>query len=174
MKNAFESTPFLSLSESLKEFLRGKFERRIAIIGVGNSLRGNDVLGLLVIDELESMCLEGVLLLKTETSPESFVNDICDYNPAHIIIIDAANLGKVPGESEIIQPCVIRGSMTSTHSIPLTVFVELLKNKLKVKIIIIGIQPDNVDFGTEITKECREGARRVAEIIYRAIIDEKC
>lgn len=92
-----------------------------------------------------------------------------EHKPTHIIIVDAADFRKRPGEVRVMAAKEILDAHISTHTLPLTILVDYFERSFNPKTLIIGIQPKNLDFGTELTPEVREAANRVAQDIYEAI-----
>lgn len=164
----------MALKEQLKKFLEECGERKVAILGIGSKIRGDDAVGLEVVEQLEERLLKDVLLLKTETVPESFTGVLREFEPTHVLMIDAAHLDGSPGEARIIPTQMIRDVCISTHKLPLTILVNYLKGTLGSKAALIGIQPQSIAFGTEITPELKTAAQEVASVIYEAISQSSC
>ena len=159
----------MSLKEQLKEFLGERRERRVAVLGIGSTIRGDDIVGLKVVEKLEERPLRGVLLLKTGTVPESFTGVLRDFKPTHVLMVDAAHLDAAPGEARIIPTQMICDVCISTHKLPLTVLSNYLKETMGARVALIGIQPQSIAFGTEITPELETAAGKVASIISEAV-----
>lgn len=159
----------MSLKDQLIEFLGEGDERRVSVIGIGSPIRGDDAVGLEVVDRLGEYPLEGVLLLKTETVPESFTGVLREFKPTHILMVDAAHLDEEPGEAMIIPSQMICDVCISTHKLPLTVLSNYLEGTMGAKVTLIGIQPRSIAFGTSMTEELKAAARGIAETLYEAI-----
>jgi hydrogenase 3 maturation protease len=131
---------------------------KVAIIGVGNELRGDDGIGVFLAGELEKELgkPEGIMIIKTQV-PENFIAPIMEFGPGKVIILDSADFKGRPGEFRVIRENEIMEFLVSTHNMPLTVFLKALEN-LKAKKILIGIQPKGLDFGTGLSREVREKA----------------
>lgn len=164
----------MALNERLKEFLAECGERKVAILGIGSKIRGDDAVGLEVVEQLEERLLRDVLLLKTETVPESFTGVLRDFKPTHVLMIDAAHFDGSTGEARIISTQMICEMCVSTHNLPLTILVNYIKWTLGSKVAIIGIQPKSIAFGTEMTKELKTAAQKVASIIYETVSQSSC
>lgn len=160
----------VSLKDQLSEFFGKDKERRIVVIGIGSRIRGDDAVGLAVVEHLEKTRMENVLLLKTETVPESFTGAIRAFRPTHVLMVDAAHLNEEPGEARIIPTEKIGGESISTHRLPLTVLSNFIKETMCADVILLGIQPQSIAFGTELTPTLKKAAEKVAETIREAII----
>ena len=164
----------MSFKEQLREFLGDCEEKKIAVLGIGSQIRGDDAVGLEIVERLEEYPLRDVLLLKTETVPESFTSVLRKFNPTHILMIDAAYLGGEPGEAKIIPTQMICDVCVSTHKLPLTVLANYLTGTLGSKVTLVGIQPLSIAFGTSITRELKAAATKIAATIYEAISLGSC
>jgi hydrogenase 3 maturation protease len=107
-------------------------------------------------------------LIECETVPESFIQQITDFNPTHILIIDAAILGMKPGESRLIKPeQLTMFPAFSTHMLPLRIFCEYLAKTTKAKIALLLVEPKKVDFGEGLTPEVEATAQSVVNALLK-------
>jgi hydrogenase 3 maturation protease len=158
----------LNLKMLLKAALAGA--HRVAVLGVGSELRGDDQAGLLVIQKLRKRCkvdgsCPGIGLFHGATAPENLTGEIKAYRPSHLILIDAADVGKAPGTVEIIDPELISGMAFSTHRMPLQILVDYMRESIDCKVIVIGIQPKTVEYDGAVSPETRASVREVATAI---------
>lgn len=158
----------MSLKKGLKEYF-GEGEVRVAILGVGNPIRGDDAVGPKVIELLESKDLKNVLLVNTESVPEAFTGKVEKFNPTHVLLVDAANFRSFPGDIKIITGKQIGGQVISTHSLPLNIFITYIEKSLGVNVILIGIQPVSINLGEPISEPVEKAALCVANIIYQIL-----
>ncbi len=162
----------MTLKEDLLRFLGDPKDRRVAIVGIGSDIRRDDAVGLIVVDHLEDKNPRGdVLLLKTETRPENFTGEIRRFRATHVLMVDAAHFNGAAGEARIIHTQMIAGgNIVSTHRLPLTVFSNYLEKTLCTKVALIGIQSQDIGFGTGVTPELERAAEEVAQTIYECLV----
>lgn len=158
----------MSLEEELKKYF-GDAESKVAILGVGNSIRGDDAVGIKVIEILEEKKLNNVLLLNTESVPESFIGEVEKFNPTHVVLIDAADFRSYPGDTKIITGKDIGGQAISTHSLPLNIFISYIEKSLKISVILVGIQPLSLCFGENLSEPVEKAASFVAETLHKLL-----
>ena len=158
----------MALMQELREYF-GEDERRVVLVGIGNPMRGDDGVGVKIIERLEEMGLTGVMLLNTETVPEAFTGKVESYEPTHVLLLDAANFGGRPGETRLIDSTHIGGQAISTHSLPLSIFISYIEKSLGITVLLLGIQPKTVTFGDEMTTELAEASKRIAETLNRVL-----
>ncbi|MFH1709854.1 MAG: hydrogenase maturation protease, partial [bacterium] len=102
-------------------------------------------------------------------APENLSGEIRKYEPDHLIIIDAADIGKEPGDVAVFTPENCGGMSFSTHRLPIKVLAQYLEQSFKCSIMIIGIQPKDLGFGGPVSKEVEASARNVSKAVKEAV-----
>lgn len=157
------------IADKLKEVLRGAV--RVAVVGVGSRVKGDDALGLEVARRLGEMNLERVLVVEAETMPENFTGVIRRFNPSHVIIVDAAHFGGKPGDVIVTtEASSLKGVTFSTHHTPLSVFARFVELSIGASVVFVGIQPKNVA-GGGMSPEVREAVEAVANILRGVLLE---
>jgi hydrogenase 3 maturation protease len=153
------------LRSKLKLFLTGA--KKIVILTIGNEMRRDDGIGIKVFGRLKDLDTlpPSVLLLNTGTTPENFTRPIENWNPSHLLIIDAVDMDEEPGEIELIQMDEIHSITVSTHKMSLTLLNKYLMSKLKLKTKLLGIQIKDVSFGEGLSSELTQVPMRVAQLL---------
>lgn len=121
---------------------RIKDTRRLAIVGVGDELMPPDRLGILAAQKIMEQEIPGVKVFLAGTVPESITGALRRYQPSHVLFLDAADMGAVPGTIAVIEPERIDASLMSTHVLPLTVVMEYVAQEIGGEVTLVGIQPD--------------------------------
>jgi hydrogenase 3 maturation protease len=158
-----------NLKTLLKKKLKGA--KKIAVLGIGSVLRNDDAAGLLVADELKKIKNLKLKVFFGSTAPENLTGEIIKYKPTHIIIIDSVDMDQKPGSILLIDPQVVDGVSFSTHMLPVKMIVDYFLESLKCEIIIIGIQPNSLEFGETVSDQVKKSARQIADAI-RQILQE--
>jgi len=158
----------MDLESQLREFF-GEAEKRVALVGVGNPLRGDDGVGVKIIELLEEAALENVMLLNTETVPEAFTGKVAEHKPTHVLLLDAANFRGEFGDVKLIESSKIGGQAISTHSLPLTIFISYIEKMLGAKVLLLGVQPRNIEFFTEMSPEVERTAEEIAALLRKIL-----
>ena len=144
-------------------------KRRVALLGVGNSMRGDDGVGPRIIELLETRPIESVLLLNTQSVPEAFIGKVEEFKPTHILLIDAANFNGAPGETRLITGEQIGGQAFSTHTLPLNIFIAYIEETLSVSVLLLAIQPLSVTLGKPMSEPVEAAANLVADMLYEIL-----
>jgi hydrogenase 3 maturation protease len=159
----------MSLEQELREYFGSTKKRRTVIVGVGNPLRGDDAVGPRTIELLESKPLPNVLLLNTESVPEAFTGKIEKFKPTHVLIIDAANFGGAPGEAILITGEQIGGQAVSTHSLPLNIFISYIELTLRIKVLLLGVQPTSIVLGDPLSATVQTAVNSIVDTLYKLL-----
>lgn len=141
------------LGKVLAKWLSGW--RRLVVAGIGNSLRRDDGLGVEFVNRLSRMAPRNVIAVDCGTVPETYVGPIRRFHPTHILMVDAADIGSEPGSARLILPDEIIGLTLSTHSLPLSVFADYLKEQTHARIALLAVQPKDTEFGEGLSREVR-------------------
>jgi len=138
---------------------------RLAIVGIGNELNGDDAAGVLVIRQLHRSLpvLNDVLLVEGSVAPENFTSVIRQFSPDWVWLLDAAEMGEVPGTVRLVDWENTGGITAISHGLPPTLFARFLMAELGVRIFLLGIQPAVVDQFVEPTPKIVEQVRIFAK-----------
>ena len=144
------------------------------VLGLGNTLRGDDGVGPAVIEWLEQQSLpDSVETIDGGTSGLDIVSILMGRERA--IIVDAANVGRAPGQWVRFTPDVAQlkdnATTLSLHSAGLAEALALgaALNVLPPAIIIYGVQPQSLDWSPQLSTEVRAAVIEVGQAILREI-----
>ncbi|WAC05088.1 MAG: hydrogenase maturation peptidase HycI [Methanoregula sp.] len=137
------------------------------LLGIGNPVNGDDGAGTYVAERFRK---EGWIPLSCGTAPENFTGIIRKTRPGCLVLVDAAAMGLSPGEYRVIPRHRISDVSIGTHQLPLSMLIDFVADCAG-RIVLIGIQPDRVAAGEEISARVREGADRLVEELMAGRID---
>jgi len=143
---------------------------RIVVIGVGNLLLKDEGIGIHAVQALQEQELPAdVKLIDGGTSP-----DLIAYTRAgdKLIIVDAARAGGEPGTIYRFKPQDLadeRASLASAHEMGVVENLKLiaLSGNEPAEIIIIGIEPNKIEFGTELSPELQQKLPQIVRIVLK-------
>ena len=136
--------------------------------GIGNPIRSDDFVGVKIVQDLQGRTTKKVYRIECETVPESFLQPIVEFNPTHVLLIDAAILGLKPGEIRLVNPEQMTAfPAISTHMLPLRIFCEYITSATKAKIALLLIEPGNVEFGEGLTPEVQAAAEKITKMLLK-------
>ena len=132
--------------EHLKSHLKGK----VVILGIGNTLRGDDGIGSILASRLQGKV--PWVVYEAGESPENYLGKIIKDKPDNIVIIDAVDFGATPGEFRVLEEEDIKSAnLYATHNASITLTINYLKSDLKADIIILIVQPQAIKLGEELS-----------------------
>jgi hydrogenase 3 maturation protease len=150
----------------LEHLFEGK-KGKTLVFGIGNTLRGDDGVGSVLVKKLEGKT--GALCLDGGSAPENYLGKILKAKPDTILIIDAVHMNTDPGEYRLMKPESLGGAGITTHSIPLPVLTEYLESQLGSDIYILGVQPRNVGLGDSLSDAVERTVDELERMLTLAI-----
>lgn len=140
--------------------------KKVVVAGIGNPIRQDDHVGVRVVQDLVGKVSEKVHLIECETVPESFVDEIIEVAPTHVLLVDAAVLRLAPGTAHLYDvEEVVNSSSISTHTLPLRVFCEYVFTLTGARIALLLIEPLETDFGEGLSADLQAAADRVTKVL---------
>ncbi len=156
------------IESELRNWLFGA--KKIVVAGIGNPIRCDDYVGLKIIEDMQGRVSENVQLLECETVPESFLLDIEEFSPTHVLLVDAAILGLTPGEVRLVAAeKVVAFSAVTTHVLPLRVFCEYVNKVTGAKIGLLLIEPKCMEFSEGLSKEVKATAESLTKVLLEVL-----
>ena len=157
------------LVAKLAEKLRGV--RKLAVLGVGNELRGDDAVGPLLARRIKRLRSPKLMIIDCGVAPENYTGILRRFRPSHVVVVDAVDTGSPPGTVEVFESCELVGLPLSTHKVPLRLLAEYLEAALKCKLLVLGIQPGTLGFTDRpsLSREVEEGLRLAEEALVGAL-----
>ena len=162
----------LPLSEGIEKELKNWLTeaKKVVLAGIGNPIRSDDYVGLKIVEQLKGKLPETVCLLECETVPESYLLDIEEFNPTHVLLIDAAFLGLNPGEAGLVDAEKMGDfSAVTTHLLPLRIFCDYVKQATGAKIALLLVEPKSMEFGEGLTVEVQTASERLTKILVELL-----
>jgi hydrogenase maturation protease len=144
---------------------------RAVVLGIGNTLRADDGLGVRVVEALERDYLlpEGALAIDAGTSSMEMIEELSHLD--FLLVVDAVKMGQPPGSRVRLAgdevPAFFRRNL-SPHGIGLSdvlAALELLGAEPK-ETLVIGLEPVSLDLSTELSPAA---AARVPELVAQVV-----
>jgi hydrogenase 3 maturation protease len=144
---------------------------RLAVLGVGSELRGDDYAGVRVAQKVALFARRaGVAHLAAFegcAAPENVTGPVAAFKPTHLLLVDAAHLGIEPGEVRMIPTDSVAGVSFSTHMLPAPIVLDYLVKSCACTPLVVGIQPEQTDVLGPISPSVAEGIDAVVEAVKR-------
>jgi hydrogenase 3 maturation protease len=161
------------MSDSIEKELKNWFtnSEKIVVAGIGNPIRSDDYVGLKIAEGLQGKVPVTVCILECETVPESFILDIEQFKPTHVLLVDAAFLELKPGEARLVDAeRMVDYSAVSTHALPLRIFCEHVKKATGAKVGLLLIEPKNMEFGEGLSVEVEAASEQLTRLLLEMLV----
>ena len=129
--------------------------RRVRVIGLGNALRGDDAVGLVVARRVREL-LPGADVLEPSGEPTGLLDALGD-GVEHVVLVDAVALGRAAGHrppSRCQRGRAGRSSATSsTHALGLAEAIELGRalGRLPARLLVYGVEGRSFELGARLS-----------------------
>jgi hydrogenase 3 maturation protease len=155
------------LEQELKKFIED--HSRIIFLCIGNDMRGDDAIGPMIAGKLKKIFKKtpDLMVINAETVPENYTGTIRKENPSHIIFIDAVEMKSNPGHIRLVQREEIADYSISTHAMPISFMIKYLESFTDARMLLIGIQPKNMEMNNSISDEVQESVEKLTGILMK-------
>jgi hydrogenase 3 maturation protease len=157
----------METDDKLREQLGEICERKTLVVGIGNTLKGDDGAGCIVCEQLKDTFAGQVI--DAGTVPENYIGPIIEKRPEVLVVVDAIDFGGPAGEVRIFEPEELSSAAISTHTLSPRLFVDVICKSIPVEVWFVGIQLGRTVLGEGLSKEVEEAVGMVAEILKEAL-----
>jgi hydrogenase 3 maturation protease len=140
-----------SWQEAANQALQKPCNGRLAIVGVGHELRGDDAAGLAVARALQGTDAPDRLVIVAGHAPENHTGAIRRFAPDLVLLVDAAQMDAPPGTVRWLSLSEIDGLSASSHTLPLSLLAHYLAATLGCQVALLGIQPLGTEIGAPLS-----------------------
>jgi hydrogenase 3 maturation protease len=134
-------------------------------LGIGQALRGDDGVGLAVVQALRPFTHQNLLVIEAAHAPENCTGQVRRFAPDLVLLIDAAQMNEAPGTIRWLNWQDCDGLSASTHTMPLSLLGHYLSAILPCKIALIGIQPATLELAETLSPELTKAAALIVETL---------
>jgi hydrogenase maturation protease len=127
------------------DHLLSRKDKKILFVGIGNLLKRDDGVGVYISNRIKNR--DNITSLTVETSIENYIGKINNLNPDVLVLLDCMELQSDPGTFKLLELNQIHDITFNTHNISL----NRLSDFFTMPVYILGIQPEKVDFGENIS-----------------------
>jgi len=154
----------------LFEQLKGLGGSRTVIVGMGNTLKGDDAVGPLVCEGLAGkVCAE---VIDAGAVPENYIQPIIRKNPQTLLIIDAIDFGAAAGTIKVFRPDQLGSAAISTHALSPRLFVDMIRRDIEVDVYFVGIQPGQTKLGRALSAPVEQALQQVIQTLAEVFVDK--
>lgn len=149
--------------------LREILSQPTCIVGVGNLMRNDDAVGVMIAERLgqDLPALNGASVVLAEDVIENHVFRIAEGDARNVLMIDAVAADAEPGSvvlGKLDDLEQVANNGFSTHKLALSTAGSILKHYGK-DVYLLGIVAANTDYGTEVSQEILDSAETVIDLV---------
>jgi hydrogenase 3 maturation protease len=148
---------------SLELALSSALEGRVALVGIGNRLRGDDGVGSVLAGALIAAGVPRVF--DAEELPESVVSAVAATSPDTVLLVDAVDLGSEPGSAALIDRDQTSSYVPTTHRVPAELLMEVLERATGARCLLLGVQPAATGFALPMSASVRSSLELLTELL---------
>ena len=153
--------------EELNKLLSQK-DKKILFVGIGNLLKMDDGVGVYISRKIKN---KGTISsLTVEASIENYIGKINSLNPDILILIDCVDMKSAAGTFKLLTISQIQDLTFNTHNISL----KRLSEFFRMPVYILGIQPEKIDFGENISYLVKNVADKIIKQINKQEVHHGC
>ncbi len=138
---------------------------KVAVIGIGNLLMGDEGVGIAVINELKKMNVEADVY-DCGTMGVDILNTMLGYDK--VIVVDAVKGFGKPGDVVKIDPKELRKSrrVVSMHDVDFAFLIKVVGEFIDLpEIVIVGVEVEKVGEGIGLSESVRKAIPKALELI---------
>jgi hydrogenase maturation protease HycI len=154
-------------ARELIDFLKSFRNSSTVIMGIGNTLKGDDAAGSLVCERLKSENISADVI-NAATVPENYIQTIIKKSPRNLIVIDAVSFDAAPGAIKVFQTEQLDSMIISTHTLSPRVFIDMIQQSIVLEVIFIGIQPGQTQLGSPLSAQVSRAIEELAQVLLEA------
>lgn len=153
--------------ENLNELISQK-DNKLLFVGIGNLLKMDDGVGVYISNRIRNT--DNIESLTVEVSIENYIGKINSLNPDILVLIDCADMKKLPGTFKLLPLRQIHDITYNTHNISL----KRLSEFFRMPVYVLGIQPEKIDFGENISYLVKHIANGIIKQINKKEVYNGC
>jgi hydrogenase 3 maturation protease len=110
-----------------------------------------------------------VCVVSAGEAPENFTGAVRAFRPSHALLLDAVDHGLAPGTAFLAdEHSIAAGDMTS-HHLPLKLLMRFLRDSIPCRVVLVGVQPQNLRPGNTLSLPVKKTLPRLAEMLARTL-----
>jgi hydrogenase 3 maturation protease len=153
---------FSELAERLSQ-LRGS---KTVIVGLGNTLKGDDAAGPMLCQKIAGRVCAKVI--DAGTTPENYIEYIKKCNCGNVLVIDAIDFAAPPGLIRFFTRDRIGSYALSTHVLSPRLFADLIAKDISGNVFFLGIQPAHTNLGRAVSPPVAAAVELLSRLLSEA------
>jgi hydrogenase 3 maturation protease len=154
-----------ALARTLRRLRKADRPVRVAVVGIGHALRGDDAAGIRLARALQPRAehSDQVLIMVAGLAPVNTTGPIRRFRPDLVLLVDTAQMDAVPGTVRWLNWKDTAGSGASTPTLPPRLLAAHLIAELGCEVRLLSIQPAGNAIGEDVTSPVEAAVRDIVE-----------
>ncbi|MBZ0287386.1 MAG: hydrogenase 3 maturation endopeptidase HyCI [Anaerolineae bacterium] len=146
---------------------------RVALMGVGHELRGDDAAGVRIARALKPLFdqRETIRIIDGGHAPENQTGALRRFAPDFVLLLDAAEMAEPAGTVRWLAWPETGGLDAFTHITPLNMITQYLRHELACEVGLIGIQPAHLDIGAGLSPAVQASVETIIQTLTVMLMD---
>jgi hydrogenase 3 maturation protease len=150
--------------EKLQLRIQGK---KVLILGVGNRLRGDDVVGSILAERLGKKL--NIPIIDAADVPENYLGPIEASGADLVIVLDAADLGASPGDLSLVEREQLKEIGISTHTGNLALLFKVIPQARRPEAVLVAIQPEQTGADRGLSRSVEMAMEGLERLLIRLL-----
>lgn len=138
---------------------------RIAVVGIGQELRGDDAVGIIIVRRLQALSNAALLIIDAGPAPENFAGRLLSFAPAVVLLVDALQMDEPPGTIRLVEMDAAQRCSVTTHTLSSHLLADYLRATLHCDALLLGIQPGQDAFGAELSAAVAQSVEQIVQAL---------
>jgi hydrogenase 3 maturation protease len=143
-------------------------DKSVLFVGIGNLLKTDDGVGVYISRRIKNK--GSVSSLSVEVSIENYIGKINSLSPDILVLIDCVDMKAVAGTFKLLTLDQTQDGTFNTHNISLVRLSEFFM----MPVYVLGIQPEKIDFGENLSYLVKNVADRIIKQINKKEVHHGC
>jgi hydrogenase 3 maturation protease len=142
------------------------------IMGIGNTLKGDDAVGPLVCERLKNENISADVI-DAATVPENYIQTIIKKSPRNLIVVDAISFDAAPGTIKVFHTEQLDSLIISTHTLSPRIFIDMIRQSIELDVMFIGIQPEQTQLGSPVSTQVSRAIEELTRVLLKIFTPKK-
>jgi len=161
-----------SWEHALERLKKADQPPRVAIMGIGHELNGDDAAGIVASRALQPRLADRswLLVIDAGPAPENQTGPLRAFRPDLVLLIDAAQMNEPPGTVCWVDWQDTTGISASSHTLPLYMLAKFLTFELGCELGLLGIQPSQNEIDSPLSPVVQQAVDEVVHGLSETLL----
>ena len=143
--------------------------KRVALLGIGNTERGDDGAGVILARRLIGRGKAGVV--DGGAAPENYLGPVQAYKPKVILLADACQAGRGGETWSLLRRKELLSLGCATHGLSPALVMEFLERETGAEVFLLGIEAENDGWGAALSPAVEKTLAELEQLLLPLLPD---